>query len=576
MKMRKNFATYFSVGLAIFALPQMASAATFTVTNTNDSGTGSLRAAILAANGTPGSDIVFNISGSNPNPTWTIQPTSPLPAITANQTVIDGSSQTTFGGDTNAFGPEVVINGSLAGAGASGLRIGTNNSSIRALVINGFDQAGVDINASYSPNALTPTNNRVEGCYLGTSPGGTMATPNSYGVRLYDVDNTTIGGGMTSTRNLISGNSQGGVKIEGGGSQNVVQGNYIGTDRTGTRQIGNHYWGIWLVNSGANSASDVTTIGGTTATNRNLISGNGFANILVDNYRNVRVTYNNIGTDVTGNDDLLDSSEGPVAQQYGIYVNNPSPPASGDVFTIGGSNATRNVIGNHSVAGICLDAASGLNIQSNYIGLGRSGGSNNIGNAIGVKVLNASSGNTIGGSTDTGNIICNSTDAGVFVGGTTGTPQATIRFNSIYNNGGLGIDLGGNGVTANDTKDPDGGPNSLQNFPVLTNVMTNGTVTSITGTLNSTPGTTFTIDYYSSPTADPSGYGEGRVHLLTDTFTLGSDGNILFQIGCPTPVAVGHYVTATITGPSGTSEFSNARVCVTGNFRAAASSGNSG
>jgi hypothetical protein len=156
--------------------------------------------------------------------------------------------------------------------------------------------------------------------------------------------------------------------------------------------------------------------------------------------------------------------------------------------------------------------------------------------------------------------------------------HAQIRFNSIFANGlpensvdSLGIDLNGNGVTANDPGDADTGPNNLQNFPVLTSVAANNSGTTIDGTLNSTPNTTFLVDFYSNvagvdsigrayAACDTSGYGEGKTYLGTVSVTTNGSGDTSFSQTVSTVLATGAVVTATATDPDGnTSEFSACR-----------------
>jgi hypothetical protein len=134
-----------------------------------------------------------------------------------------------------------------------------------------------------------------------------------------------------------------------------------------------------------------------------------------------------------------------------------------------------------------------------------------------------------------------------------------IRANSIFSNNGLGIDLGANGVTANDIIDSDVGPNNLQNFPVLTTVMSTSNTTTIQGSLNSLPNTTFDIDFYSSAAVDPSGYGEGAQFFGTTSVTTNGNGDATINVTFPVALATGRVITATATDPNGnTSEFSAA------------------
>jgi hypothetical protein len=127
----------------------------FTVTNTSDSGAGSLRQAILDANaGGEAADIVFAIPATDPNfvdvdvaqpggdadpDAFVIRPLSSLPALNnaAFGISVDGRTQTSFGGDANPFGPEIVLDGSLGGA--NGLRLQTSNNAVYGLAIHRFN-----------------------------------------------------------------------------------------------------------------------------------------------------------------------------------------------------------------------------------------------------------------------------------------------------------------------------------------------------------------------------------------------------------------------------------------------------
>jgi hypothetical protein len=129
--------------------------------------------------------------------------------------------------------------------------------------------------------------------------------------------------------------------------------------------------------------------------------------------------------------------------------------------------------------------------------------------------------------------------------------------NSIYSNGGLGIDLGHNGVTANDAGDGDTGANNLQNFPVLTSATAGGNALTIQGSLNSTAYTSFRIEVFANSAANSSGYGDGRRYLGSfDVYTDGN-GNISFTQQLSVIVSVGEQISATATNISthDTSEF---------------------
>jgi hypothetical protein len=132
----------------------------------------------------------------------------------------------------------------------------------------------------------------------------------------------------------------------------------------------------------------------------------------------------------------------------------------------------------------------------------------------------------------------------------------TIRSNSIFANGGLGIDLGTDVVTVNDDGDGDTGPNNLQNFPVLS-VVPSQTGHVITADLNSTPNATYTIEFFSNDQCDESGHGEGMTLHGTATLTTDNSGNGSVTPSTAGAILPGTVFTATATDEDGsTSEFS--------------------
>lgn len=228
--------------------------ATFTVTNTNDSGAGSLRQALLDANSNPGLDtIVFNIGTG----VQTVTLSGGLPRIT-DPVVIDATTQPGYTGN-----PIIEL-----GTGTGGLDIDAGNTTIRGLVLTGI---GIFNNGG----------NRIENNFIGTNVAGTAAKPNSSeGIRIFSSSNNIIGGTSASTRNLISGNGMAGISINGANnSNNVIQGNYIGTDITGMVKIPNQREGICLCSSNPDFTVTNSLIGGTTTGAGNLISGNIFDEI---------------------------------------------------------------------------------------------------------------------------------------------------------------------------------------------------------------------------------------------------------------------------------------------------------
>ena len=203
---------------------------TLVVTNTADAGSGSLRQAILDANAQAASDVItFNIPGGG---VQTIRPSSPLPAITA-QATIDGATQPGYAGR-----PLVALDGTGAGASAIGIQVQAAGCTIRGLAVGNFGNRGIDLEADGAS---------VMGCFVGVDPGGNLAAPNGDdGIFLSKSSNDRIGGPGPRDGNLISGNKAKGVHILFGGtsSNTLIQNNSIGVNFAGTAAIGNGSSGI--------------------------------------------------------------------------------------------------------------------------------------------------------------------------------------------------------------------------------------------------------------------------------------------------------------------------------------------
>lgn len=394
-------------------------------------------------------------------------------------------------------------------------------------IISGNNNHGVRIIGS------TATGNQIEGNYLGTDVTGTHALGNSAAGVDMGGSNNIVGGTTADARNIISGNNSYGVGVSGSG--NKVTGNYIGTDVSGTVDLGNNQDGVWIV--GPNSV-----VGGMTVSERNLISGNG-RGVQVTNTGN-KVTGNYIGTDASGTFSIGNSFGG-------IVINGPNN-------TIGGTTSSeRNLISGNSWHGIEINgsAATGNQVQGNFIGTQSNGTSGLPNTGHGIFVTNSASNNTIGGTdSNAENKIQNNGGDGVFVASGTGN---AILGNSIFANVGLGVDLGSDGVTSNDSGDVDAGANDLQNFPLLTSATSSSGKATIQGTLNSTPSTAFTVAVYSNSQCDPSAFGEGEAPIGSITATSDASGNANFIITLSSPLPIGYSVAATATDAAGnTSEFS--------------------
>lgn len=423
--------------------------------------------------------------------------------------------------------------------GAPNNTIGGTTSNARNVI---SDNGGYGIVIA-SSNAI---NNLVQGNYIGTDFTGTADFGNGIsGIYISQAPFNAIGGTIEGARNIISGNGQDGIVLEGTtGTQ--VQGNYVGTDFTGTVAVSNGRDGVYLY------VADGNTVGGTTTGARNVISGNHDNGLKLVGNQNI-VQGNFVGTDVTGTIDLGNFG-------YGVFVhwhNN----------TIGGSSSgARNLVSGNNVGGIHIDFDSEGNVvQGNYIGTDVTG-IGDLGNGGPGVIINEynliATNHTIGGPSEgESNVIAFNDGDGVDVRGGLGN---RILSNSIYGNVQLGIDLYSatdppNGVTANDSCDTDAGTNNLQNFPVLASVTTDGAATTtIAGMLNSIPETVFRLEFYSSGAMDPTHYGEGEQFLGSTDVTTDEAGEVSFLVVLPTVVADGRFVSATATDPSGnSSEFSH-------------------
>ncbi|MFN0109640.1 MAG: FG-GAP-like repeat-containing protein [Blastocatellia bacterium] len=505
--------------------------ATITVTTTADTvavdGGCSLREAIQAANtntavnecsaGLPGLDTIYFAIGAG---TPTINLTSALPTITEPVVIDGGACQST----------RVELNGLGAGTNRTGLTIMAGNSTIKSLVINRFTWHGILLQSSGG--------NTIQNCFIGTNAAGTTALGNgANGIWIDNSPGNTIGGAATGGGNVISGNNLDGVLIiNPGATGNQVLGNFIGTNATGTAALPNLWNGVAVVS--ANNA----IIGGTAASASNLLSGNGHNGLYLAANNTCQVQGNLIGTTANGLA-ALPNNRGGIRL---LETNNN---------TIGGTSvAARNLISGNTEYGVYLDTSNNNTLQGNFIGTDTTG-TVALGNNFDGIYLVTSAGNLIGGSAvGEGNTIAFN-GRGVVVA--TGTGNRLSR-NSIFSNTGLGIDLGGgSSVNPNDTGDADTGANNMQNFPVLAFALPN----QIQGTLNSTPNTTFTIQFFSNTACDPSGNGEGQIFKGETTVTTNGSGNANINFTPPFLLTVGEFITTTATDPNGnTSEFSACRL----------------
>lgn len=317
--------------------------------------------------------------------------------------------------------------------------------------------------------------------------------------------NVIGGSGGDETRNVISGNTHVGITVRG--DNNVIIGNYIGTDATGTVSVPNGMEGVWIASGAENNV-----VGGSSLGEHNVISGNRLFGVSISGSGatgNV-VKGNYIGVDATGSARLTN--------RYGVVI-------SGGVQNniVGGTApGERNVIsGNGNGVLIRHSETTGNMVIGNYIGTDATG-SQPLGNAYGIWIIDGAQSNIIGGpNPGEGNLIAEN-NAGVVVEGpeTTGN---TVRGNSIHSNRGSGIN------------NEEGGNTELKP-PTFTSA----------SPLGGSACANCTVDIYS----DSQGEGE----LYEGSTLADGEGNFTFD-GSPS----GPNVTATATDSYGsTSEFSQA------------------
>ena len=440
-----TLALLLAVALA-FGQAQIARAADFTVTNTNDSGAGSFREAIIQANATVGPDsISFAIPGVG---THVINLLTALPVITDPVTITAETEEgwVAAGTDT-AADLRVEINGASIGGSSTGLTFGAGSSGsvVRGLVINRFTvgidlqsnnntvrgnviglslagaptagsmQTGVQINgasgntvggtvvsarnviagqetSAISISGVTASSNKIWGNYLGTAPNGTTAINRSFtaAISITDAPSTQIGG-AGAARNVIAGNVGNGINVSGSSATTTtIQGNYIGLDRTGAAVLGNAI-GIYVLNAPG------TTIGSATPGLGNVISGNTSDGIRVQGTTSPATTIrgNYIGVGAAGTTDLGNTANG-------IYILNSANNI------IGGTTAEeRNIISGNNGAGVVIQGIASTNttLRGNYIGVGI-GGTEDLGNSGNGVTLTSTTTMTVGGTAaGAGNLI---------------------------------------------------------------------------------------------------------------------------------------------------------------------------
>ena len=426
MKMRRITTNILLLSLVMALLPaRTTQAATISVTTSNDSldaaancaavtvaslpgpdGVTSLREAMCAANTNAVEDTInFNIPGAG---VQTIDLDSALPQLVDDLTTIDGYTQ--FGAAPATIATPATILIEIDGTDIlhNGLNVTSSGNVIRGLAIYGFVGSGIYI-ANYAGSIAN--DNVIAGNYIGTNASGVSCLANGLnGVFVgAGAQNNTIGGDSPADRNLISCNGWEGVGIHGSGTTgNVVSGNYIGVDRLGTTSRANTLDGVRIYGGAQNN-----TVGGDTEGERNVISGNLENGVHIageDTTDNV-VSGNYIGVDATGTTALPNYDDGV------RIIDAPDNLIGGD------TPGERNVISGNDKYGIHIlnEGTVGNTVSGNYIGVDESG-TEALGNGNhGVRISNAHN-NLIGGDTEgERNVISGNGNDGVkIINGATG------------------------------------------------------------------------------------------------------------------------------------------------------------
>ncbi len=502
----------------------------------------------------------------------------------------------------------VAIFSSIPGTASNSNIIGGTSAADRN-VISG-NRSGVVINAQ---DGGTTTGNVILGNYIGTNAAGTSSISNAGDGILFNdsqgvgnltgntiggTTGTTPGGACTGSCNLISGNGANGVGIwHSDAKNNSVIGNYIGTNAAGTGSIANGDIGIEL-NEAPNNI-----VGGTTPAARNILSGNKGAGLFLTGAATTgsRIEGNYIGTNAAGTSSVPNL-------KMGIGIGSSPGAVGARNNTIGGTTGTTpggactgscNLISGNTQNGVLVIGNESYNnhFEGNYIGT-NAAGTGGIGNALeGIGILETPN-TEIGNGTAAGrNIISSNGGSGIIVAGAgsaatridgnyigestqqsslgnvnqgivvSGAVDSAIIGNSIAFNGQakLGIDLdGNNAINQNDQNDGDNGANRLQNYPNIQGVRNIGNATKIGGQFNTTPNSSYRLDFFSSDGCNagpPNSHGEGQYFIGSTDVSTDQFGNTSFGFTPGSQVSGNKYITATATKKLGnnygdTSEFS--------------------
>ncbi len=436
--------------------------------------------------------------------------------VQSNNVGVDSAGNTSAGGgDSYANGTAgILVNNSPGNQiGTVGAGNVVANNAEQGILITGVPSIG----------------NQVEANSVGLKSSGSPAGNGSEGIRVQSGATSSVIG-SSGAGNVVGANGDTGIEVNGSNSDgNVVQGNSVGVSAGGSPR-GNAQDGISI------NSADGATVGGLGAGEGNLSSANLQAGIDVENGSDdTTVRGNVVGTNAAGTLGF--------PNDRGLRVEGLSVVVEGNSFA-----------GNVD-EGAHLDEGGNIRFEGNLVGKSFAGSVIPNGGP-GLEVSADDAPVSIGGPGAAANTITGNLGPGILV--SDDGSAATIAENSIFANGGLGIDLEPLGLTPNDAGDVDVGADGLQNFPEISSALFEGGQTTVAGTIATTASTDLKLRFYASSGCDPSGNGEGQRLLGATTVTTDGGGNASFSAAVGN-TASGEQVTATATGPQGTSEFSACR-----------------
>jgi CSLREA domain-containing protein len=434
--------------------------------------------------------------------------------ILENRNVISGNNS----GILISSGSRNIVAGNYIGLNASGIAAVPNRNGI---VVQGTDNIiggdapeftnvisgnGVADNIADAGLQISSTGNMVRGNIIGLDASGTFSIPNEDGIRVGG-NNNTIGGANTTVRNIISGNSRIGISSGFPAPENLlIEGNFIGTNISGTAAVGNTNSGILMFN-GSNSII-----------RNNVVSGNQ-AGIDLQQTTAISLLGNKVGTDHTGSSSIPNSVG--IRLMTSTTVNNQ----------VGGANAgDGNIVSGNTSLGILISGGASQNrILGNKVGINMNNAA--LPNATGIHIAHGFD-NVVGGrQAGENNTIANNNGPGIRVNKILTSdpdPQRNrITGNSIFANSGLGIALGLLTVQVNDPGDADNGPNKLQNYPLIyTHTYDQGdNRITLTYDVNANPITGNSVYPIEVEFFIDDGNRQGRTYLHTDVYTAANFNN---------------------------------------------------